>query len=283
VTLKIVSWNIEGRLSAFSKDGRGTPTHILAGIREQSADIVLLVEAFDQAMGIAPHGTLALEALGYTSYDVPYNDAGPERINPALSRPVMRLLSRVPVEDIQHIRLGNLRNALIAKVTDLQTGQRIRLIGIHLDDRAESLRLEQLSDLIPIINNSELPTVMMGDYNAMHAEGVMAKLLRSWPIRVFARCLPTPSLRDFSKRAIGMAAGTTMSAIVSETNLHDVDRRHRPTATPKVRQHSWLPSIRMLDLDHMLVSDTILVSDFVIAKHDGGSDHRAISAHIALK
>lgn len=283
MTLKIASWNIEGRLSTFSKSGRGTPTHILAGIRDQSADILLLVEAFDETLGIAPHVTLALEALGYTSYDVPYNDTGPERVDPALSQPVLRLLSRVPVEGIQHIRLGNLRNALIAKIIDPQTGRHIRLIGVHLDDRAESLRLEQLGDLIPIINNSELPTVMVGDYNAMHGRGRIARLLRSWLVRSFVRCLPTLSLRDFGKRAMEMATGTTISALLSETNLSDADSRHRPTTTPKVRQHSWLPSVRMLDLDHMLVSEAIIVSDFTIVRRDGGSDHRAISAHISLK
>ncbi len=282
--LRIASWNIEGRLSRYSGKGRGTPEQIVHGISQLDADIVLLPEAYDTGLSIDSGIEANLRDMKYTVYDSAYEEGGPKRRNPAVSSPHLRLLSRLPIESIQTVRLGELRNAMIIIAHDPDTHIQLRIIGIHLDDRSEAFRVKQLDDLVPIINGSSVPTIMLGDYNAMHGSTKRAHFIRSWPIRWLAHYfLPTTDLRDIAQRMVAMASGITMSILESETDLRDIDLRHRATATPKMRGHTWLPSVRLIDIDHMMVSSQVTVNDFIVAEHDGGSDHRSICATLSFE
>jgi endonuclease/exonuclease/phosphatase family metal-dependent hydrolase len=284
--IKIAAWNIEGRLSAYSRSGRGSPDHIIRTIIELDADILFLVEAYGvdpkRDLPLSPDIDVRLKELGYTIFDVDYDEGGEVRIDPAEYQPRFRLLYRSSVTSISIVRLGNLRNALVVKCIDKEHSLPFRFIGIHLDDRSEALRQEQLQDLIPLIQSSSLPTIMMGDYNAMHGTTIKSRILRSKAAKVLPKLPVQSSIKSVFKRTIEMASGTTLSALESETNLHDVDTQKRPTATLKMRPHEWVPSIRFIDIDHILVSDDVAVRDFTIGNKDGGSDHRPISATISF-
>jgi endonuclease/exonuclease/phosphatase family metal-dependent hydrolase len=118
----------------------------------------------------------------------------------------------------------------------------------------------------------------MGDFNAMHGEDV-------WPSRFlrsrFMRALAHVVMPDISMRAVEMARGEALSLLESATDLTDADPRHQPTTTPKMRGREWMPSIRLMQIDHIFTSSNVTVEEFSIAD-DGGADHRAISARISL-
>jgi len=285
--IKIASWNIEGRLAPYASIGRGSPSHILESIEELNADILLLVEAYgtdqEKDIPIGPEIDKKLQDLGYTIKDVDYDEGGDIRIDPAEYKPRFRLLYRNSVKGITVIRLAKLRNALVVTCIDEATNTAFRFIGIHLDDRSEALRQNQLTDLIPIINSSRVPTIMMGDYNAMHGTTLRAHIIKLRLIKTLLTHVPIHKhIRYVFKRTIEMANGSTLGSIESETGLYDVDKKKRPTATMKMRPHEWMPSIRLIDIDHMFISEDVIVNSFVISKFDGGSDHRIISANISF-
>jgi endonuclease/exonuclease/phosphatase family metal-dependent hydrolase len=186
------------------------------------------------------------------------------------------LLSKLPVEKFDIIRLGDFRNAFSAQIQ--HKDQSFRIFGIHLDDRQESTRLEQINDLEKIINQSKLPTIVVGDFNAMHGDDIWpASFLRSQPVKILAKhILPVISLR-----AIEMATGSTLKLLQTATGLTDADPQHHPTTTPKMRGQEWLPSVRLIQIDHIFVSKNIKVNNFKIMP-DGGADHRAIVAELSL-
>ncbi len=283
MTLRIASWNIEQRLSRYTKSGRGCPEFIINSIKQLNADVIFLPEAFDSKIPIEKTITAKLASMGYIFYDVPYEEGGPIRPDyPDLS-PNLRIMSRIPISKFKKFRLGKLRNALSCSVIDPQTQKEIRILGIHLDDRSEALRQSELPSLIAQINSSNLPTVMVGDYNAMSGTTKKAKIINSKFIRLLEKLILNQEIRSYAIRASDMAIGSTLRSLEQNTRLRDVDDKHRPTTTPKLRTVNWLPSIRLIDIDHMLVSPDILVENFTIMGYDGGSDHRAISAFISVK
>jgi len=79
-----------------------------------------------------------------------------------------------------------------------------------------------------------------------------------------------------------MATGRVLGRLKNEAGLHDADPRHMATTTPKMRDRLYMPSIRLAQIDHALISDEIGVRDFTIGP-DGGSDHRAIAVTIVVK
>jgi endonuclease/exonuclease/phosphatase family metal-dependent hydrolase len=174
-----------------------------------------------------------------------------------------------------------MRTMLMADITDSATGQLVRFFGIHLDDRSEASRLHQIQDLVPLINASSLPLVALGDFNAMHSTSIAARFLRNQTVLSAINLLPHTRIQNILGRLSEMAVGDAMQVIEDSTSLVDVDPRRQPTTTPKMRDQEWMPSIRMAQIDHILISPEIGTSDYRVA-HDGGSDHRAISVTIHI-
>lgn len=278
MAIKVVSWNIEGRLTRFAKKGRGSPEHIIEGIRKIDADVVFLAEASDDDH-IDTTVVKQLKDLGYEIHTVGYEDGGKDRKWAAEAAPNMKLLSRLPVKNFKKIRLGDIRNALIAEVNDAETGQTLRIIGIHLDDRNEEYRLRQVEDLLTYLNESSVSTVVMGDYNAMHAADFRARLLRNRWLSAVIKRWPHARTQDILERLSDMAIGDTLSTLEKGSMCKDADIRRRATTTPKLRFQEWMPSIRMVQIDHMFVSPGVTVTGFRVGR-DGGSDHRPISATV---
>ena len=268
--IKIASWNIEGRLSDTGDVGRGTPAHILNSIAKLDADVLLLAEAHSaDSLDDLPAGK-QLRDLGYQIHSVNYDDDTAERTDSYNKKLSLVFASRLPINKFQVIRLGDLRNALVAIVGG------IRFIGIHLDDRREETRVRQMHDLVKTINKSDMPTIVMGDFNAMHGGDLWpARFLRLRPVRFLARF----AFVHIAKRAVEMARGEAISYLENNTNLTDADSQHRPTTTPKVRGFGWLPSVRLIQIDHIFISPDVKISDFTISP-DLGADHRAITLEI---
>jgi endonuclease/exonuclease/phosphatase family metal-dependent hydrolase len=278
MAIKVVSWNIEGRLTRFTKRGRGSPEHIVETIRKLNGDVVFLAEASDGDV-IEPEITGQLKGMGYDIYTIDYDDGDKDRKWTAEVAPNMKLLTRLSVLEFRQIRLGDLRNALIADVADPDTGMALRIFGIHLDDRNEPYRLRQMEDLLVYLGEAPYPTVVTGDYNAMHATDFRARLLRNRWLSGAIKRWPHARTRDIIERLSDMAIGDTLAALESSTTLTDADARRRATTTPKLRFQEWMPSIRLVQIDHMFVTPDLTIKGFKVAS-DGGSDHRPISAII---
>lgn len=279
MSLKIASWNIEGRLSEKGNVKRGTDKHIIESIKKLDADILVLLEAHSENSIDEVESKQQLVDMGYNIHSVTYDDDGLKlRADSYASQLSLMILSKFPIDHIEIVSLGGIRNSLIATI-QFETNKIFRIIGVHLDDRSETTRVKQIKDLTKIVNQSDIPTIVMGDFNAMHSSDFWpARMLRSY----IAKLLSNFILPGISSRAIEMARGDCLKFLQSNTNLSDADPKHRPTSTPKMRGFEWLPSIRLIQIDHIFISKNIAINNFQIAQ-DGGSDHRAVSAEISIK
>ena len=274
--IKIASWNIEGRLS-MQKQGRGSYDQILNNISRIDADIIFLPEAYTEESIDKLQCLNNIKRMGYAVYSAPYDDDLANRKDAYTKHLSMLLLSKTPLSDFKYIKLGNFRNCISAIYKNDKDN--IRIFGIHLDDRLESTRLNQITDLSSIINQSKEPTIVIGDFNAMHGDDF-------WPSKFlktkFSKIISNIILPKLYKRVIEMANGSVIKYLENNTHLTDTDIKHRPTTTPKIRNYEFLPSIKLIQIDHIFTSNNINASEYTIHK-DGGSDHRAISAQISIK
>ena len=278
--MRVASWNIEGRLTRFAGAGkRGSPEQILEVIERLDCDILVLPEA-SNANDIEPAIMHKLKELGYSVQTAFYNEVG-DRTYKALTEPTIKLLSRLEVIDFHELRLGDIRTMLVADVVEPDAKSPVRIFGLHIDDRNETNRLNQIEDVLPCVNDSPYPVVMMGDFNAMHRHSLPARFLRKKIVRFAVDKFPHKRIKDILIRLSGMAVGDTLRRIEEGSDLQRTNLAMRPTTTPKMRGQEWMPSIRMAQIDHMYVSPQITATNFHIAR-DGGSDHRAISAELRL-
>jgi endonuclease/exonuclease/phosphatase family metal-dependent hydrolase len=280
MSIKIASWNVEGRLSGYAEHGRGSAEQIINGIAELDADVVVLPEGYleEPAVGVDDR----LSDLGYEWHDVGYGDKDRDWSQEYLGKMTyLRVLSRIAIKDAQQVLWGDLRSLLTFTAADPETQAEARFFAIHLDDRNEALRLRQIEDIIPAVNEEPLPAVLLGDFNAMWPKG-RAQLFGSKVMRFVAEHFPQPGIRHTLTRLAEMATGSALTRLAEEAGLRDADPRHRATTTPKMRDTPFMPSVRLAQIDHILVSGGIGVENYVVGK-DRGSDHRAISADITIQ
>ena len=274
MALRVAAWNVEGRLERGTGEGRGSPPHILAGIQRLNADLIVLPEAYYAT--IDPMVERRLRQWGYAWQDVTYNDSASK-----LKGPCLRVVTRLPLANIHTVRFGNIRSLLCLRVVDPASQCQVRVIAVHLDDRSEKRRLRQVEDLITHVACEPLRTIILGDFNAVWADGY-ARILGSGPVRSLARHMPTKRLRQVCVRFTDMAAGTTLARLTDTASLREADRLHVPTAMPKTRLTNFIPSIRLAQLDHILLTPGLVATDFDIAEASG-SGHRAISATVHVR
>jgi len=272
--MKIASWNIEGRLTLTTKKRRGTPEKILEMIEKISADVLILPEAYihQPAAGVDKR----LREMGYEWQDARYDERDDEHPDDNY----IRVLSRFQILESKQLRWNDTRSLLAVTVEDPKSRRKIRFIATHLDERAEPRRLAQLKEAVLFINSTTIPTVMLGDFNAMHLDR-KSRFIQSKIVKGAVSLIPHTWIRARGRMLIEMASGSSLQFLESTTNLRDIDPQHRPTTTPKLQKMEWMPSIRMAQIDHIFVSPEIQASDFKIAR-DGGSDHRAISVEMML-
>ena len=275
----IALWNIEGRLSRYEGGKkRGTPEKILAEIERLNADVVVLPEAYlnQPAEGVDDR----LKALGYSWYDTKYNDTLHDEDIKLWGYPFMRVLYRLSLVRAEVRRWGNIRDLPILTVCDPDTAKEVTIIATHLDDLTEERRLEQVSAVATYLKKASTPVVMAGDFNAMWHKG-WQQFLATGAAKTTFKALPARKIKDVLTRLSKMATGRVM-ALLKEAGLREADPRLRPTTTPKMRSMSWMPSIRLAQIDHILFSPGIMVTTPVIGA-DKGSDHRSLYAKITIK
>lgn len=273
--MKVASWNIEGRLSNVSTKHRGSPKQILNNILSINADIMILLEAHSESDINNLSIINKIKSQGYYIYSVPYDDDLQNRSDANDKRLSMVLISRFIIVDFKIVKLGGIRNCIIASFS--YNNELITFIGVHLDDRNEKNRLKQTDTLIREISNINERIIIAGDFNTMHGEDARSKLLRNNCMLSLSKYI----LPSITQRAVEMAKGGSLLAI-EKAGLVDADKNHSPTTTLKMRGMEWLPSIRIIQIDHIMITKDFNVKKYVVYV-DGGSDHRAISADLNIQ
>ena len=272
-------------------------------IDEYGPDVIGWPEAYNPNEPGAVRAVLAnLELAGYATNSVEYGDtdgrkdvhvlAGAAR-GPVLKQVEVLHLGPETSDGGVRRRVGRaaLRFCLEQSSANQQKDDPPRELDViiaHLDDRYEKTRLLQAQALLEQIAPGR-PTVIIGDLNAMHGTGFMPWALRFAGRRAENRFLPvsnpgTPKParwlspegvhwlagRSVSvlRRLGGMAAGTTMQ-LFEDAGFTDADVSHRGTMPSRVA---------LFQLDHVLYSAGVTVSDFTRVPTVGITDHRGLYA-----
>lgn len=279
MAISIATWNIEGRLSKYNGGKRrGTPKDILEEIKNLNADIIILPEAYldkpDEGVDSA------LKELGYSWHDAKYNDTLHDADVARWGHPFMRVLYRIPVKNVTTKRWGNIRTLPVMTVEDPETGESACIIPTHLDDITEERRLQQVDAIVEYIAHLDMPVIMLGDFNALWRRG-WRRLLASAFIRWVARHVPFSDMRSVFVRSSFMAEGEVLNRLNRQALLYESDLHYRSTVTLKRRETPYVPSIPLMQIDHILVSAGIAISSPVVGR-DGGSDHRSLRAVLEI-
>lgn len=276
--MRLAAWNIEGRLGPVASRGRGTPGQIADRILQLDADIIFLPEAYGN--DISPDVNQRFTDAGYSFFDVSYEDENKPH-GAAIDNPHCRFLSRLPVIHQSRRRFGKVRSLQSIDVIDPKTKQPITIVGIHLDDRTEAQRLRQVRDVVSYCKNIEMPFVLMGDFNALYGTTKTAKFLRSSLVKVTGCAMTQSFVKTIVVRVAAMARGDTLDHLHENLSIHAANTTRQATATPKMRNMEWAPSVRLLEIDHILASRSVQFNDFRIGK-EGGADHRDLTVTISL-
>ncbi len=269
--LKVVTWNAEGMFVTGSKTRRGTPHDAVAVIKKLDADIVAVPE-FGVSGQLSEEIRLSLHALGYQIVETAYED-GPG------SMYGMAVLSRLPIVSSRIVRLADLRNVIELKVVDVH-GQQLYVLAVHLDDRTEDARLQQIEHVVTLVSaHRSTPCLLMGDFNAMAHGSYFAKAARSKLGRKLAVTLPHDKLRSMATRVNEMALGTTIDYLTKHSHLHDLDPGRKRTISARQQGVEWLPHLRLAKIDWIFGSKEFTTKHYRVMR-DVGSDHRPVSAEL---
>lgn len=221
-------------------------------------DVVIYPEAFNEDGNIR-----ALDAAKFALQDQGYVVEGVanEDDDDRSDRRGLVAASKVKNTEIEVVRLMT-RNAL--RVTGLhpEDQQAIDVFGVHLEDRSEDGRLWQAGALLKEAAYDR--TILAGDFNAMHANAPIARVLRA--MGPLANRLPAGEpgthqsklarIGSLSQRLAEMADGRTMEAMVKDGFI-DADPKRQAT----IRRLGLLA----VQLDHIMVGDGLEATDFYIA------------------
>lgn len=279
--MKIATWNMEQHLSDAKSSGRSSWPELKNSLYAIGANVVVIPEA---AHGDHERAALTIKQLaeqtGYAHHVLTeYEDQSMGETNVYLA-----VLSRIAISGSEIVRLGNNptgRNAIMLDLKSAEFGD-FRLLGLHLSDATEEARLDQatsVSQQIDRAGEDQRELIVAGDFNAMHRDDFRAHVLRSSAVRALAHSVPSQKLRSIATRLSAMAEGVALDTI-ERAGVSDADPRHHATTTPKMRDlPSWVPSVRIAQIDHILHTDGLASSDYRVHP-DGGSDHRPISASL---
>ncbi len=245
-SFRVMTWNIAA--------GHGNLGRIAETIRAMGPDVVALQEvdvkwsersAFvDQADSLAK--SLHMNVRFASIYDLPSETS--TAVPGTGSRQFgVAMLSRYPIVSWKNHEITRLstqeQDPVPAKVPGfLETlldvnGTRVRVFNTHLDYRADpSVREKQVSDMMEIIGQSDVPTILAGDLNATPSAAELKPLMAS-----FHDVASTPDGGDLTYPAVNPAKridyvlvskGLTVKEVqIAESDASD----HRPvmmTMTP---------------------------------------------------
>lgn len=185
--LTFASYNIR---KAVGTDRRRDPDRILSVLREMNADVVALQEAdrrFGRRESVLPLGSLD----EYTPYRAVHFNMRPDSIgwhgNALLVRRGIEIAEAcvVPLPTLEP--RGAVRADIVAQ------GQRLRVIGMHLD-LSGLRRRHQVRSILRHVDecSGRTPTVMMGDLNewAVHG-GSLREFAEGWKVLAPGRSFPS--------------------------------------------------------------------------------------------
>lgn len=272
--LRVATWNAEGMFVEGTKTRRATSHDAITALRRLNADIVFVPEFGDMSRLNQPTIT-AIRSLGYESHIVPY---GEERV----SHLGLGFFSRLVITKHSIHHLPVTQRALFEAYCRTEDKKTIRIIGVHLDDRSEKIRLKQIEFIVEIIQKDRnTPLIVMGDFNAMHSKTLFAKMTSTKVASVMAKRIPNDHVSSVAQRVHEMASGSTIDYIISHTSLTNLDPKLSATISAKQSGMEWAPKLRLAKIDWIFGSDDITTLSHTV-KHDVGSDHRQVVADIML-
>lgn len=276
--LRAVTWNAEGMFVEGTRTRRATPHDAVHTIKRLEADVIVVPEFGFYAQLDGTYRN-ALAAYGYRVIEVPYEDNTRVDDNKDVELG-LAVLTRLPVVSTETHRLGGTRNCCEVIVRDEQ-GERLRVIAVHLDDKSEESRLRQADTLADIVNSKpQLPTLVMGDFNAMHTSSKFARMAKTRVFARLSRAIPNHAARYYVSRVHEMALGTTIGYILQMTKLRDLDPSLKRTITPKTYGAEWLPALRVAKIDWIFGTRQFKTRSYRVQR-DVGSDHRPVVADLS--
>ena len=269
---RIAAWNAEGMFVTGSKTRRATPHDALKVVKRLDAD-VLFVPEFGMTDTVDESTIIALHSLGYQTVIYSYDQ-------PELGSYGAALLSRLPLKSHTVHAYNNTSRKFLEAHVELSNSHTLRVVGVHLDDRTEQLRLGQIEQVAEIVNRPHVgETVVLGDFNAMPIDSRFARLVRSKPARFVGENIPHELMKSMSMRVSEMGLGTTIERLLELTDLHDLDGKSRRTVSAKQAGLEWAPSIRLAKIDWVFGSEGIEAVGYRVLP-DVGGDHRPVVVDI---
>lgn len=258
--LQLSSWNIK---RAFCEPSRAEA--VAEAILNVDSDITFLPDAYQLDSGrSSSHDRQYLlpdnyfEDNGYDVVDMRFDE---ERIDDDYAEyHTMALAKKSLHKHVKVVSLGS-RKAVVYETNG------IRVAGLYLSDQSAFLRGEQIDSLctnMPL----EGSAAVIGDFNELHGDSLVARTLRS-PLTRFVLGRIGFS-HNVIPRAIGMADGRALKTL-EKRGFRDADSAHRPTMPSK------LP---VLQLDHHMVSADLDVTSFTTSYLPACSDHGLLTSRI---
>jgi len=272
--LKVATWNAEGMFVEGTKTRRATPHDALATLRRLDSDIVVVPE-FGRLTDLDEQVRLTLGALGYELTLLAYD----EPRAPGLG---FAILSRLKVLSTQVHDLGTSKRQLLEVCCESEDGEPIRVLGAHLDDRSEEGRLGEIAAVADVVNdNPDIPTLLLGDFNAMQRDSLFAVMARSAIAHDMTEHVKHELVRSMADRVGEMALGTTIEYLGAHTKLHDMDPGKKRTISSKQAGLEWMPAWRLAKIDWIFGSKQFTTRAYHVLP-DVGSDHRPVVATLDI-
>ncbi|HET8709588.1 MAG TPA: endonuclease/exonuclease/phosphatase family protein [Candidatus Saccharimonadales bacterium] len=260
MSFSVLGHNLHGNLS---NEQRAMP--LAHEIVAHDKDVAILSHAFGKE-GLDDGVADIFRNEGYTMHPVPYEESGTRSEYTHGERDSLLVISRMALVGAHVARLG-VRNGLVYRVHDPDTNVAVRSVAYHADDRNAANRDESARAVVSYLSSEE-PAFLCTDLNDMHPDLFVSRLVSSRFLGQTAPFVPFAGHRRILQRLHEMGTGTSLG-IYNAAGLHDADMSRQPT----------MPAILPLfQLDHLLTTDDIRVSDFTVEPRSHNSDHRAISA-----
>lgn len=188
MNLTFASYNIR---KAVGLDQRRDPDRILSILREIDADVVALQEA-DMRFG-SRSSVLPLSAiLDHSPYQAVHFGRRPDSIGWHGNALLVR--RGIPVLDAEPLHLPRLEPRGAVRADLNFNGQRLRVVGMHLD-LSGLRRRRQLKTILSHLQtcDEDCPSVLMGDFNQWSAQrGAMKEFGPGWQVINPGRSFPAP-------------------------------------------------------------------------------------------
>jgi endonuclease/exonuclease/phosphatase family metal-dependent hydrolase len=273
MNLRVVTWNAEGMFVSGSMTRRATPLDAVATLKRLKGDIVVIPE-FGMLDKITEATDVSIRGLGYERISMVYRDSRAHGSG-------LAILSRLPIVDSLVVPIGETKGIVSARI-ETPEGD-IRVVGIHLDDRSERLRLVEVDEIVEYLRSlPTLPTLMMGDFNAMSQTSRFARMARGHVGHIAEELVGHATLRSVIARVREMALGSTIERIERETNLRSLDPGLKRTISARQRGLEFIPAIRLAKIDWIFASPEVKTTSYRV-RGDVGSDHRPVVADISIK